>query len=141
MEGDEVVVSLKCRADFLEGSFELRLLRRVVGRELFFSIEYFGSGYAAGQEVRRRSIGAGYIEHWLAKLGSARIPVIIDELMGCDGALYTMEFIRGFNRSRFTWWCEAPRSYQVLVDFGNMLLKEAGVRDCALAVADEVVDE
>lgn len=115
----------------------MRLLRRILGKDANVFIEFESSDYAAQRGDRRRPLGVGYIEHWLTKLSNAQIPAIVDEVMGCDGAVYIMEFIRGLNRASYTGWCAESRSHQILVDFGNELLRRAGVRGHELAVEGE----
>lgn len=137
---EQIIINLKCRSDSLGGSYELRLVRGIVGREARYHVQFNGFDHDAVSIDCRRSIGAGYIEHWLAKLRLTRIPIILDERMGCDGAVYTMEFNRGINHASFTWWCAAPEEYQVLVELGNDLLREVGVRDRELSIENRACD-
>lgn len=135
---NDIIAELESDSSFGERIYNLKLVRSDKANDRVCFIEY--AEYEFGVPCRgplRRTIGAGYISHCLSTLSESRIPIIIKEVYGCDGTTYKFTFFRGLNSSTYCWWNSAPASYKPIVEFGNTLLRQAGIRDNPILISDE----
>ena len=82
---------------------------------------YEPEGNASGDQP----LPAGGVKQWLAKLAAARITPLPEEVMGCDGATWTLELAQGLNRVCYTWWNDPPSGWEPLARFADRLLAAA----------------
>ena len=124
---DFSIARIECQSSLPDGSFFLSLDRLPGRAEPRCVINYWDLATYSREKPRRRAIGYGYVEHRLCLLREACIPALLDEIAGCDGAHFLMEFEMGFNSCSYRWWGPAPADYLPLVDFANDLLQQAGI--------------
>ena len=56
-------------------------------------------------------------------LEGCRLPPLPTGIDGCDGELWTLTIISGFNRSQFRWWVEPPAAWKPLQDCADLLIR------------------
>ncbi|ALP53313.1 hypothetical protein Tel_09185 [Candidatus Tenderia electrophaga] len=134
---DFSIARVECQSSLPDGSFFMTLDRLMAGAEPRCVINYWDLDTYTREKPRRRAVGYGYVEHRLCLLRESRIPGLLDEIAGCDGAHYLVEFEMGFNSCSYRWWGPAPMGYRPLVEFANDLLQVAGIRAHRIPIDSE----
>lgn len=58
----------------------------------------------------------------LNELRKATIPLLPPEMMGCDGAFYSMSVGSIFGGATYEWWCEPPKGWEVLPKVAGQII-------------------
>jgi hypothetical protein len=96
-------------------------------------VEAFGAEWQGGCEytpgegihVRDREVPSALATSWQDKLAALRLPLVAEEILGCDGETFTLTTIMGFSSATLSWWCDGPQEWRALHEWATMFRREA----------------
>ena len=70
----------------------------------------------AKPETTRKAVkvSKGWAESILNELRSTKIPLLPQEMAGCDGTFYSMSVGSGFGGATYCWWSQPPPGWEIL---------------------------
>ena len=60
----------------------------------------------------------------LNELQSAKIPLMPQEMAGCDGTFYSMSVGSGFGGATYCWWSQPPTGWEILPKVTRQIIDE-----------------
>lgn len=88
----------------------------------------------------KRSVAAGYVQHLMRQLAETKVPVMPEEIWGCDGVEYELNIDVGMNGVTYRWWNKPPEGYEAIERFGEELMGLAGIRETKAACRGRGLD-
>ena len=80
----------------------------------------------AKPETTRKAVkvSKGWAEGILNELRSANIPLMPQEMAGCDGTFYSMSVGSGFGGATYCWWSQPPPGWEILPKVTRQIIDE-----------------
>ena len=80
----------------------------------------------AKPETTRKAVkvSKGWAEGILNELRSTKIPLLPQEMAGCDGTFYTMTVGSCFGGATYSWWSQPPTGWEILPEVTRQIIDE-----------------